>query len=188
MKLNPTLWRTCRALASETRLQLLWLIFEHGKLSVNELADQIGMSPSNTSNQLRALSARGLIFPHREKMKVYYRAEANDSLDAAPVLLNALKDCRDCDVSFKTVIRQMTACTHARRIEIIQALTGGKKASHELMEQTGMSASALSRHLDKLERRGFVKYRRGDYRRSVPGNPLGRTLLKLAGQCPAEDE
>jgi len=70
MKLNPTLWRTCRAVASGTRLQLLWFIFEHGELCVQDLADLSGMSPSNASNQLRVLNARGLISPCREKMKV----------------------------------------------------------------------------------------------------------------------
>jgi len=43
-----------------------------------------------------------------------------------------------------------------------------------------MSLAALSRHLDKLERRGFVKESGAVYRIGGSGNALGRTLLKLA--------
>lgn len=180
MKLSPTLWRTCRVLASETRLLLLWHIFEEKELYVQQAAERTGMSIPNASNQLRALSARGLISSRRKKMKVLYRAEANFSLEAAPVLLDALRICYEKNASFKTMIHQATAFTHERRIEIIQVLTGKALTFHQLAEGTGMSAAALSRHLEKLESRGFVKYRDGVYRRTTPGNPLGRALLKLA--------
>jgi DNA-binding transcriptional ArsR family regulator len=179
MKLRPTLWRTCRVLANETRLQLLWLLFKEQELYVQQIAERTGMSISNASTQLRALSARGLIAPRRKNMMVFYRAEANSAVDAAPVLLDTLRVCREQGVLFKTMIRQATAFTHERRIEIIRALRGKALEFHELMETTGMSASALSRHLEKLEARGFVKYKRGFYQCATPGNPLGRTLLKI---------
>jgi len=110
---------------------------------------------------------------------VLYRAEANCALDDAPVLLDALKICYEQNIPFKTIIRQATAFTHERRIELIRALTGKKLAFHEMLATTGMSSSALSRHLEKLEARGFVKYRDGFYNRATPGNALGRTLLKI---------
>lgn len=179
MKLHPTLWRTCRILASETRLQLLWLIFEEQELYVQQIAERTGMSVPNASTQLRALSARGLISPRRKNMMVLYRAEANNAVDTAPVLLDTLRVCYEQGVSFQTIIRQTTAFTHERRIELIRALTGKALAFHELAETTGMSASALSRHLEKLEARGFVKYKSGFYQRTTPGNPLGRVLLKI---------
>lgn len=180
MELRPTLWRTCRALARETRLQLLWKIFEEGELYVRQAAERTGMSVPNACNQLRTLSARGLISPRREKMRVFYRAEANSALDAAPVLLDALRNCYEKKTPFKTIIRQTTAFTNERRIEIVRALSRKSLDFHQLIEATGMSTSALSRHLGKLETRGFVKYRNGIYYRAAPGNPLGRTLLKLA--------
>lgn len=139
------------------------------------------MSVPNASTQLRALSARGLISPRRKNMMVLYRAEANSTIEAAPVLLNALRGCYEQGVPFKTMIRQATALTHERRIELVRALTGKGLAFHELAETTGMSASALSRHLQKLEARGFVKYKNGIYLRGTPKNPLGRILLKIAG-------
>lgn len=180
MTLKPTLWRTCRILASEPRLHMLSLLFRAQELYVQQIAERMEMSISNASTQLRALSARGLISSRRKDMMVLYRAEANNAVDTAPVLLDTLRTCCEQGSSFKTMIRQATAFTHERRIEIIRILTGKTLAFHELAEKTGISASALSRHLAKLEARGFVKYKKGLYQRATPGNPLGRTLLKLA--------
>ncbi len=180
MKLNPTLWRTCRVIASETRLQLLWHIFEEGELYVQELVDRTGVSRPNASNQLRALSARGLITPRREDMRVIYRAEANARISFAPPLLDALRTCFEQSMTFKTIIRQATAFTHERRIEIARALSEKSLLFADLLEITGMSSTALSRHLGKLEDRGVVRGVSGTYHLSRTGNPLGRVLIKIA--------
>ena len=179
MKLEPTLWRTCRVLASETRLKLLWLLFEEGELCVGQLVERAGVSRPNSSNQLRALSARGLISFRREKMNVIYRAEANSRIDFAPGLLVALRTCHERSVSFKPVVRQATAFTHERRIEIIRTLNGKKLPFGVLQDATGISPSALSRHLEKLEARGFIKRTKNLYRLGRPSNPLGRELLGI---------
>lgn len=180
MKLTPTLWRTCRVIACETRLKRLWHIFDAGEIHVEALANRTGISISNASNQLRHLSSRGLIAPRREKMRVFYRAEANESLEIAPTLLNAIRVCYSKKVTFKTMVRMATAFTHERRIEIVKALKGSSRDLYELQNMTAMSGPALSRHLDKLERRGVVKYRNRQFRLSTPGNALGCTLLKPA--------
>ena len=180
MKLRPTLWRTCRVIADETRLQLLWHLFAEGELYVNQLVQRTGATRPNASNQLRALSARGLIAYRREKKNVIYRAEANNGVDFAPDLLEALRQCHKRSMPFKTVIRQATAFTHERRIEIVRALNGKKLSFGGLRDTTGMSPTALSRHLEKLEKRGFIKRTDGLYRIGRPGNPLGRTLIDIA--------
>jgi len=113
-------------------------------------------------------------------MKVLYRAEANSGIDFAPSLLEALRKCYKQSMPFKTVARQATAFTHGRRIEVVLALNGGKLSFGALWDATGMSLSALSRHLEKLEARGFVKRTGKAYRLAHPGNPLGRALLKIA--------
>ncbi len=179
MKLRPTLWRTCRVIASETRLKLLWQLFETGELCVQELVERTGISRPNASNQLRALNARGLITPRREDMRVIYRAEANTEIGFAEPLLTTLRTCFDCSMTFKTIIQQATAFTHERRIEIVRALDGKKLQFHELLEATALSSAALSRHLRKLEDRGIVRGIGGQYRLSRTGNPLGRTLVKI---------
>ena len=179
MRLPPALWRSCRVVACETRLQLLWHIFEEGELSVNPARFLVGLSQPSASAQLRALAERGLIIPRREDMRVIYRAEANSAVSFAPELLEALRECYERSMPLKTIIRQATAFTHERRIEIVRALRGKMMSSSELLDATGMSSTALSRHLNKLERRGFVKRIAGLYRLSIPGNRLGRTLMKL---------
>lgn len=179
-QLTPTLWRTCRALACETRLRLLWNIFQYEKLSVSELAQQTGICVPTATLHLRALNARGLIIPHREKMKVFYRARANPAIAVAPALLMALRNCYANSVPFHAVVRQATAFTHERRIELIRALNGSDLTFDELLEKTGMSASALSRHLSKLKARGFIRRNRGKYRRATPPNELGTVLLNAA--------
>jgi len=180
LNLRPALWRTCRVIACETRLQLLWHILDEGESSVTDAMLCVGVSQPNASNQLRALCDRGLIIPRRESMEVIYRAEANGSASFAPEILDALRICYERSVAFATIIRQATAFTHERRIEIVRALRGRSLSTPALRDATGMSPSALLRHLDKLEKRGFVKEASGSYRMGAPGNALGRTLLKLA--------
>ncbi len=179
-KLRPTLWRTCRVLACETRLQLLWLLFGDERRSVAELAEAVGVSPQNASIQLRALSSRGLISPHREKLEILYRPEVNDDVAHARTILDALRKCAESGMSHETVIRQATAFTHLRRILLVRALDGKHQKFEELHARTGISPTALSKHLVKLEARGFVKNRCGEYRLTHPGNSLGRVLLKVA--------
>jgi len=113
-------------------------------------------------------------------MRVIYRAEANAGISFAPKLLEALKTCCELSMPFKTVIQQTTAFTHERRIEIARALDGKSLPFADLLEATGMSSTALSRHLGKLEDRGFVRGVSGTYHLSRPSNPLGRVLIKIA--------
>lgn len=178
--LRPTLWRTCRIIAGETRLQCLWNLFEKGELCVTEISDATGISPQNATTQLRALNSRGLITFRRQSMMVIYRAEANQAIDNAPELLQVLKESWERSMSFETIIRMATALTHERRIEVIRALNESRKTFSELLNSTSMTASALARHLKKLEKRGFVKKTDKRYAIAHPGNSLGRTLLKIA--------
>jgi DNA-binding transcriptional ArsR family regulator len=180
MKLPPALWRSCRVIACETRLQLLWQLFEGGELSVNSARFLVGISQPGASTQFRALSERGFIIPRREDLRVIYRPEANSAVPFAQELLEALQNCFEQSVPFKTIIRQATAFTHERRIEIVRALNGKCLSFAELLEVTGMSSAALSRHLNKLERRRFVKRTTGFYRLRTLRNGLGRTLMECA--------
>jgi len=179
-KLRPTLWRTCRVLASETRLRLLWSLFENKDLCVAELARRAGVSEQNASNQLRALNARGLITPRRVGLRVFYRPEPNTEVEHAQTLLDALHDCCEKKMPVTTVIRQATAFTHARRILIMRVLTGGPASFADLHEQTGIPAPSLAHHLKKLEARRFVRRGCGTYYQNTPGNSFGRILKKVA--------
>jgi len=179
-QLRPTLWRTCRVVACESRLRLLWALFDEKELSVCELAHRTGMGNPQASIQLRALNARGLISFRREKMRVIYRAEANDAVDAAPQLLAGLRMCHDRNMRFSTVIRQATAFTHQRRIELVRILKAEPMGSEQLLEVSGMSSTALSLHLRKLMDRGVIEKVDGEYSLFLPSNQLGKVLLQVA--------
>jgi len=178
-ELRPTIWRTCRVIACETRLQLLWLLFETKDLGVVELGREVGISEPNASIQLRALGARGLITAVRKKQRVIYTPSANPKVHGAEALLSALQHCHQSGDSFKTLIRQATAFTHPRRIEIFSTLCASPCTSEELQEKTGISAPALSNHLAKLEARRFIKESDKRYRPIASRNTLGRTLQHL---------
>ena len=179
-QLHPTLWRTCRVLACETRLELLQHLFEQGELCVSELAAMTGISPHNASTQLRALNARGLIALRREKQKVIYRAEANEALDDAPALLRAVCDAFTKQTPRRTVFRLCTGFTHERRIKLVHVLAVSPQTFGELLSGTGMSGSALALHLEKLSSRGFVKKQAGRYHLRRVKNPLRHALLHAA--------
>ncbi len=178
-KLRPTLWRTCRVIACETRLKLLWALFDEKELCVKDLAERVERGEAQISLQLRALNARGLILSRREKNWVLYSPEANESVDCATDLLEGLRRCHDRGMALSTVIRQATAFTHQRRIELVRVLEGKELGFEALLETTGMSSSALFSHLSKLTDRGFISTRLDKYKLTRPDNRFGRVLLRI---------
>ncbi len=65
------------AMANEKRLMILCLLLD-GELSVNDLAERVGMSQSALSQQLAKLRALKLVDTRREAQQIYYRlASAN---------------------------------------------------------------------------------------------------------------
>ncbi len=180
MKLQPFFWKSCRVIACETRLQLLWQIFEAGELTVTELRFLVEISQPNASNQLRSLSECGLIISRRSEMSVIYRPEANETVKFGQELLKALHRCYVRSEPFAEIIQQATAFTHQRRIEIVRALQKMPLDFQGLQDATGMSMPALSRHVNKLERRGFVKRTGKLISFGRPKKALGRKLMALA--------
>ena len=180
MKSSRELWTLCRLLANRPRLNLLWLLFGNGELCVSDAQTLSGMSRPNATNQLKAMYAQGLISFRREKMNVIYRAEPVFPNSMAARLLTALGACYVKSVPFSKVIRDATAFSHGRRIELVRAV-GTRGGSYDLLqEKTGMSRAALFRHLDKLERRGFVCCDSGTCRLCRPEGGFAKVLMDLA--------
>jgi DNA-binding transcriptional ArsR family regulator len=177
--LHPTLWRTCRVLANAKRIELLYTLFQHPDLCVFELAEATGIRPEHASLHLRALSSRGLIRQTRRKMRLICRAEANNELDAPAALLRGLKECHSQGMTAEQVVRQSTAFTHSRRIEIMRVIPESGLSMDALQQQTHISYAALLRHLKKLERRGFVMIGRNLVQRATPPDPLSKALLQI---------
>lgn len=178
--LHPTLWRTCRVLANEKRLQLLWKLFQSGESSVTSLGDAVGLTEPGASAYLRALNARGLILPRREKTFVYYRVESNPEVAGAPELLEGLKGAYDAFMPLSHVMKQLTAFTHERRIVIVRTLAESSMEESALSIKAGISPQALYRHVRKLRERGYVERADQKIFLTEQENPLGKVLLSLA--------
>lgn len=79
--------RIGKAVASPPRLQLLNLLTQNEK-PVETLADQSGLSVTNTSNHLRELRGASLVATRREGQQIYYRLAS----PAVHRFLRALQD------------------------------------------------------------------------------------------------
>lgn len=180
--LKPTLWRTARALANRTRLQVLEHLLKHPDgLTVSEIAEEFHLSMPVASLYLRALNARGLLAAGRRGRWVVYRASADRTLPDAARLLQALEQTFLVERrSTEYVYHVVTAFTHPRRAAIVRALEKKELALLALSRKTGIPSPALWRHLSKLVDRKFVARRRRVYQCALPAGALGKTLHDLA--------
>ncbi|MEU7901592.1 metalloregulator ArsR/SmtB family transcription factor [Actinoplanes sp. NPDC049118] len=64
-----------KALASETRQQIMMLFADGTQLTVGEVADRCGLGQSTTSEQLAILRRGGLVQSSRDGKLVRYRAD-----------------------------------------------------------------------------------------------------------------
>ena len=179
--LQPTLWRTCRAIANRTRLQMFGLLLQQPGQTVSAIAKHLGQPLSLTSEYLRVLEGRGLLTARRVGRWVEYRPSPAAAPNATAGLVAALR------ATFKresqpveTVFRLATAFTHPRRIEVLRLLHAGPRTSGQLRTTTRISGWALLRHLRKLEARGFVAQRGKFYVAEDRSDDLGRVLARLA--------
>jgi len=68
--------RFFKALADETRLQILWLLLGQEELCVCDIMTVLGITQSKASRHLRYLYNLGLITDRREGLWMYYRLDA----------------------------------------------------------------------------------------------------------------
>ena len=165
-----------RALANYSRIRLLRLLCVLGELNASRIAKAASLRPADLSNHLGRLAAVGLVWRRRSGRFVLYRLGERSRHRVVAAALRALhnvfrglrvRDPRrvaDADQarspvsSDQALFACFTAFTHPRRLQILRYLV--RQGSAQLLELAGqlsMSARACSRHLDKLERRGFVR-------------------------------
>lgn len=181
MDLRPSIWRTCRVLANRQRLLLLRHLLLRSESTVSNMAREMELSVSSTSQHLRALNARGLLAVRREGRYVFYRVGGDDSVpDAAAILASACDMLRVSKRAVESVFRVVTACTHPRLLDILRSLGRGDQTMVVIGNATGISRPALHRHLSKLESRGFVVERDQMYSCPQPRDVLTCTLMSLA--------
>ena len=179
--LQPTLWRTCRALANRTRLRMFGLLMKEPGLTVSAVSQRLDLALPVASQYLRALEARGLVTARRSGRWVHYqlpRADAERPVGelVASIRLVFQRDARPEEKLFKLA----TAFTHPRRIEVFRALQHHTWNFGQLKAATRLSAWSLRRHLGKLERRGFVRQQRNFFTATYAEGAVGRALARLA--------
>jgi ArsR family transcriptional regulator len=78
---------TFKALAEETRLRILALIFRHGPVCVCEVEGLLGVTQSKASRHLRYMANAGVLEAERDGVTMNYRVPAHPSPDLAAVLV-----------------------------------------------------------------------------------------------------
>jgi len=179
--LQPSLWRTCRTLASKPRLRLLAELFHGGELGVSQVAIRCDMREPDTSLRLRQLQARGLVSARRQGRWTFYSPQANPDVRHAAEIVEALRPLRLTSAPCVAgVIRTLTAFTHPRRLNLLQAIAEGCSHPADLARRCELSRPALYRHLTKMVRRQVIQRQGDQYALAVPTDPLTLTLLPMA--------
>ena len=71
--------RLLKLLANENRLMILCQLVQRPEMSVNELADAVGLSQSALSQHLARMREEGLLATRREAQTVFYRISDPDA-------------------------------------------------------------------------------------------------------------
>ena len=64
---------TLRAIGNARRLMVLCKLIEHGEVTVGDLAEDIGLSPSACSQHLGRMRDAGLVTSRRDSQMLWYR-------------------------------------------------------------------------------------------------------------------
>ena len=186
--LNPTLWRTCRALMNDIRLRLLWVVITNdGKLNVTAIARLLGIGQPVATNGLRALQSRGLIGVRRERYSVYYNLQEDRSLPEAAQLRSAFADYFNSnELPYEWTTPMMVvlkAFTHFNRLAMIRRLAQGEATKADLEKASGVVVKTIEHHLRILSRAGLVdglsdSHGIGVYRLRPQQNPVSKELLR----------
>jgi rhodanese-related sulfurtransferase/DNA-binding transcriptional ArsR family regulator len=150
--------RVAKALGNPPRLELLDLLAQ-AERSVEELATAAGMPVGNTSAQLRALHAAGLVTARREGIHIFYRIAGDD----VAALYRALRE---------------VARTHLSDAEAARAAYLGSAEPAEPVSRGELFRRARAGEVLVIDVRPAVEYSTGH----IPGAvsvPLGELPARL---------
>lgn len=169
------------AIANRTRLQIFDLLLQRPGLTVSIVAASLKHPLSLTSEYLRALEARGLLAVRRVGKRVKYSpADTVKNQNANPLVAALRKTFMREKEPVEAAFTLATAFTHPRRIEIVRSLQLAPRTSAQIQTATGIPARTLSRHLRKLERRGFVVQCLGGFAVANRTDALAQELVRMA--------
>lgn len=179
--LHPTLWRTCRVLAGETRLKLLRNILLHPEQSVSELAGALEISLPRASQELRRLQSRGLVQTRPDGVHVRYVPAPDPLVATAAPLLQAAQETF---LGFPPaedhqIIQIATGFAHPRRLAILRLLQIGPMNTNTLEDLSGLTRNTLNRHLIKLQAAGLIRREHRQLYLVDPSHPMAQRLLRI---------
>ena len=181
MGLSPTLWRTARVLAGETRLGLLRRLVAEPGQTVTQLAEAMGLSLPRASQELRRLQSRGLLQASRSGLTVRYRPAPDPLVDSAKPILAAMEEsfARFPEAETGKIAGVAKGFAHVRRLAIVQELHRGARSAAELQRLLQLSGMASYRHLNLLREAGVVGREGKNWALASSDHPLAKCLARL---------
>jgi DNA-binding transcriptional ArsR family regulator len=180
-QLNPTLWRTCRALAGRTRMFLFRALLEQPGRNVTQLAQAVGIGKSDASQELRRLQSRGLLQANRIGPFLHYRLTADPQVPSAAPLLESLKRSfgQPSPLAEDAINRIARGLSCTRRLAIARALANRSMTLPELSATLNVPPGHLWPHLRILSDAGIVTSKGRKWSVKPAGHPLTRALTQL---------
>jgi DNA-binding transcriptional ArsR family regulator len=192
--------RVARAIASQPRLRILSLLARQTEITPTQLAAELRLPLNVLSLHLRTLATTGLVGRRKSGAWCHYRAESPydkttlsgrlaewlKSLLESPeqsVKHLGLHEVRDASASpeirlHRSIFEAATAFTDLRRLQILRHLTQQLAATAEqIVVELSLSPQALSRHMNKLSRRSYVRTRRAGHRLVYELSPTPKTAI-----------
>ena len=183
-ELNPTLWRTARALANADRLNLMRLVANaNGAKGVSELALEANLPIPIASIYLRALNARGLISVIRSGSFVYYGTGSDRSLPIAIAIQGAFRRLfakKELPDDWQDILLPiLNAYSNQRREAMVRILFEHSGISYlEYHKRSGLCETSFLRHLKILVNAGIISLdSNGLYSLAKPRNSLEAIFL-----------
>ncbi len=85
-----------KAIASESRVNILMLFLDGEQLTVNQIAEAVGLGQPATSEHLALMKRSGVLLSEKQGKEVYYRPDRARIIRSLEILTKLLKSC--CDV------------------------------------------------------------------------------------------
>ena len=172
------LWRICRILANQTRLNILRCLFRTRGFCVRDIADKFALSEVVASQHLKHLSETGFLKQKRESKWVFYEPIISSEKTHASELIHPLKHkLLNKSPNYTKLIRLFTAITHPRRVDITKAALHRPIQFQQMVIECNISSQALYRHLDKLIARNVLRKATNLYKVVPPRSVLKKELL-----------
>ncbi len=82
-----------KAIASESRMNILFLFLDGKERTVNQIAEAVGLGQPATSEHLAFMKEAGLLVSEKQGKEVYYRPDRVQILRSLETLTRLLKNC-----------------------------------------------------------------------------------------------